>query len=103
MKAILKVASFQTGLFLIWVFIALMAVITWFAIGMVMAIVGGDHFDSALFFSTAVLCILVLAPLLKANTFLIRYGLKDINRTVILINIVCFMTFMGMFFALPRH
>lgn len=50
MKAILKVASFQTGLFLIWVFIALMAIITWFAIGMVMAIVGGDHFDSALFF-----------------------------------------------------
>ncbi|MBI1271200.1 hypothetical protein GC174_12275 [bacterium] len=103
MKAILKVASFQTGLFLIWVFIALMTVPMFSIAGFVLALFSGSHVVALTNFLVTALSLLLSIYLLKADIFLIRYGLKEINRTIILMNVVCFMTFMGMFFALPRH
>ena len=103
MKAILKVASFQTGLILIWVFIALMTVPMFSFVGFILALFTGSHWSALGNFLLAAFCLLLSIYLLKADIFLIRYGLKEINRTIILMNVVCFMTLLGMFFALPRH
>lgn len=103
MKAILKVASFQTGLILIWVFIALMTIPMFTIVGFVLALFTGSYWSALGNFLLTALCLLLSIYILKADIFLIRYGLKEINRTMILMNVVCFMALMGMFFALPRH